>query len=71
MKGVTPMQESSIQILEQSLWLYKQGGPIPPTAQDNFQTLATRFVCACKDKQLACRNAGDMDKTWRSEMGDW
>lgn len=42
MKEATPMEES--------LWLYEQGGPIPPTEQDIFKTLAVCFMFACKDK---------------------
>lgn len=50
MNEVTPMEECNILFLEQSLGLYKQGGPIPPTEQHVFKTLAMCFIFACKGK---------------------
>ena len=41
MKEGTPTEECNILFLEQSLRLYKQGGPIPPTERYVFKTLAT------------------------------
>lgn len=51
-KEVTSMEECNILFLEQSLWLYEQGGPIPPTEQNIWNTGYVLYVCL--QRQVEC-----------------